>query len=80
MTYPLAHKIIKPRGDWTPAASTDIRKTFARHAEAQQMRQDAIDFMRALHSRKPLQTVRYDLTPEQRAEQEARIKEFDLPF
>lgn len=30
VSFPLAHKIIKPRGDWVPAAATDIRKTFER--------------------------------------------------
>ena len=61
MSYPLAHKIIKPRGDWVPSANTDIRKTFERRRAA-------------------LDSVRIDLTPEQKAEQEAYIKEHNLAF
>ena len=68
---------------YVSAAHTDIRKTFERHREAQQMRQDARDFMAALHEGAlslKLPSVRYDLTPEQRAQQEADIKRFNLPF
>ena len=61
MSYPLAHKIIKPRGDWVPSGQTDVRKTFERRRAA-------------------LDSVRVDLTPEQRAQQEADIKRFNLPF
>ena len=71
--------ILNKNFQYVSAAKTDIRKTFERHREAQQMRQDARDFMASLHS-KPLSSVRYDLTPEQRAQREADIVKFSLPF
>ena len=71
--------ILNKNFQYVSAAKTDIRKTFERHREAQQMRQDARDFMASLHVT-PMTSVRYDLTPEQRAQQEADIKKFNLPF
>lgn len=44
MTYPLAHKVHKPRGDWVPSFSTDIRIGH----DAERHRLEAIDFLMRL--------------------------------
>ena len=75
MTPPMAWKV-KITNNYVNAADTDISVRF----NAVRMRLETIEFFQMLHDKRPLQTVRYDLTPAQKAEQEARIKEFNLPF